>query len=275
MKKIIVAFDNMHYSAGAMQFVLDLHQLQPVMLTGIFLPAIDYSALWSRSAGAMAGPMFIPLAEEGEAEEIHAHIARFEQFCQEHHIRYAVHKDFFDFTLNDFQQETRFADLLVIGSEAFYKDMGTETINVYLQDTLKHAECPVLLVPELFEFPQTNILTYDGSDASVYAIKQFAYLFPELCDRKTLIIYLNEDPEAVMPGEKKIKDFVCRHFNQCGYLTLHLDARKYLTTWVSEQKGGLLVSGSFSRSGISNLFKRSFVYEAIVEHQLPVFIAHK
>ncbi|AXY74024.1 hypothetical protein D3H65_08520 [Paraflavitalea soli] len=274
MKKIIVAFDNTHFSAGAMQFILGLHQLAPVSLTGIFLPQIDYSALWSKSPGAMAGALFVPLAEEGEAEEVMANIKQFETFCQEHHIRYSVTKDFYDFTLNDFKEETKFADLLVIGSEAFYKAMGTERINDYLQDTLSHASCPVVLIPEKFEFPQTNILTYDGSEASVYAIKQFIYLFPELCDRKTLVIYVDEDADVTMPAEKKIKDLVCRHFDQCAYLTLHMDARKYLASWISEQKGGILVSGAFGRSSISRLFKPSFIYEAITDHQLPVFIAH-
>jgi len=274
MKKIIVAFDNTHFSAGAMQFILGLHQISPVSLTGIFLPQIDYSALWSKSPGAMAGALFVPLAEEGEAEEVFANIKQFEAFCREHHIRYSVIKDFFDFTLNDLKEETKFADLLVIGSEAFYKAMGTDGVNDYLQDTLSHASCPIVLVPEQFEFPQTNILTYDGSEASVYAIKQFTYLFPELCDRKTLVIYVDEDADVTMPAEKKIKDLVCRHFDQCAYLTLHMDARKYLASWISEQKGGILVSGAFGRSSLSRLFKRSFIYEAITEHQLPVFIAH-
>lgn len=275
MKKVLVAFDNTHYSAGAMQFILGMHQLAPVSLTGIFLPQIDYSALWSTSAGALSGPMFVPLAEEADAEQIHANITRFEQFCKENHIRYSVNKDFFDFTLNDFREETKFADLLVIGSEEFYKGMGTDAINAHLQDTLSHSACPVVLIPERFEFPQTNILTYDSSEASIYAIKQFAYLFPELCDRKTLVIYVDEDTDVTMPAEKKIKDLICRHFDQCAYLTLHMEARKYLAAWISEQKGGILVSGAFGRSSLSQLFKRSFVYKAITEHQLPVFIAHK
>lgn len=275
MKKIIVAFDSAHYSAGAMQFVAELHRLEPVSLTGIFLPQIEYAALWSKSAGAFAGSLFVPLAEEAEAEQVHANIQQFEKFCQEHHIRFSVNKDFFDFTLNDFREETKFADLLVIGSEVFYNDATADTINDHLQDILSHTACPVVLVPEQFEFPQTNILAYDGSEASTYAIKQFAYLFPALCDRKTLVIYVDEDVDVTMPAEKKIKDLVCRHFEQCAYLTLHLDARKYLATWVNEQRGGILVSGSFGRSSLSRLFKRSFVYEAITEHRLPVFIAHR
>lgn len=275
MKKVLVAFDNAHYSTGAMEFIASLNRLEPLSLTGIFLPQIEYSALWSKSAGAFAGLMFVPLAEEAEAAEAYAHIQQFESFCQDHHIRHTVNKDFFDFTLKDFKEETKFADLLVIGSELFYKGATPDILNDYLQDVLNQSACPVMLVPERFEFPQTNILAYDGSEASTYAIKQFAYLFPALCDRKTLVVYVDEDVDVNMPSEKKIKDLVCRHYDQCAYLTLHLNARKYLGTWISEQQGGILVSGSFGRSTLSRLFKPSFIQAMITEHQLPIFIAHR
>lgn len=274
MKKVIVAFDNGHFSPGAMEFVAGLNRLEPLSLTGLFLPHISHAALWSKKAGALAGSLFVPLAEEDEAAQTHAHIRQFEAFCQGNHIKYTVHKDFFDFALHDFKEETKFADLLVIGSELFYKGAEPAALNDYLKDVLSQAACPVVLVPERFEFPQTNILTYDGSEASVYAIKQFAYLFPGLCDRKTLVVYVDEDVDVNMPDEKKIRDLVCRHFDQSAYLTLHLDARKYLNTWLSEQQGGILVSGAFGRSSLSRLFNPSFIYGVITEHRLPVFIAH-
>jgi nucleotide-binding universal stress UspA family protein len=42
-----------------------------------------------------------------------------------------------------------------------------------------------------------------------------------------------------------------------------------------KKRSALLVSGSYGRSGLSQLFKKSFVNEIIAEHRLPVFIAHK
>lgn len=274
MKKIIVAFDNAHYSQGAMQFISLMQEMEPVSVTGVFLPEIEYAALWSKTAGALSGPLFVPLVEESVAAETYAHIHQFEQFCQEHHIRYSIKKDFFDFTLNDLREDTKFADLLVIGSEVFYKEAGTDKMNVYLQETLSHAACPVMLVPEEFNTPQTNILTYDGSEDSIFAIKQFASLFPYFNDMKTLVIYVKKEADAVMPAEKKIKDLVSRHFEQCSFLTLQKDAKKNLTNWLSLQQGGIVTGGSFGRSSLSQLFKRSFIAETITDHQLPVFIAH-
>ncbi|WP_301923889.1 hypothetical protein [Ferruginibacter sp.] len=42
-----------------------------------------------------------------------------------------------------------------------------------------------------------------------------------------------------------------------------------------KKKSAILVSGSYGRSGISQIFKNSFIQNIIAEHRLPVFIAHK
>lgn len=156
MKKILIAFDNTNYSEGAMQFIADLHKLTPVSVTGVFLPQIDYSAMWSAEAGSFSGPLFVPLAEEVQTEAIRETIIRFEQFCMKHNMKHIVHKDFFDFTLNELQLETRFADLLVIGSELFYADKRTNHISDFLQGILNRSECPAMLIPEGATFPETG-----------------------------------------------------------------------------------------------------------------------
>lgn len=51
MRKILLAFDGSHFSEGAIEFANQLNKRNPVLLVGIFLPLIDYSALWSYSGG--------------------------------------------------------------------------------------------------------------------------------------------------------------------------------------------------------------------------------
>ena len=112
------------------------------------------------------------------------HYKRFETLCQHNGIAYRVHKDFIFFAMPELKKETRFADLLIISSEKFYINLASEAPNPYLHEALNRAECPVVVVPETFRFPQRNVLAYDGSETSLFAIKQFAYLFPELCKMK-------------------------------------------------------------------------------------------
>lgn len=275
MKKIVVAFDNMHYSEGTMQFIINLHQLSPLAVTGVFLPQMEYAALWSAEAGAYSGPEFVALGEEVQADIVHETINRFETCCRQHNIQYHTQTDFFDFTLKGLQQETRFADLLMIGNEAFYGVKDSNYINDFLHDILHRSECPLMLIPEKAAFPTSNLIAYDGSEAAVFAIKQFTYLFPELCMIKTVVVYLNGEQDAILPQEKKLKELLSRHFTNYSCLSLHIDARKMLAAWMSEQQGSLLISGAFGRSFTSQLFRRSFMYDVITDHKIPVFIAHK
>ena len=63
-------------------------------------------------------------------------------------------------------------------ADLFIKNLSAEESDEYLKDALHASECPVLVVPEKFDFPESNILAFDGSESSVYAIKQFVYMFP-------------------------------------------------------------------------------------------------
>ena len=137
------------------------------------------------------------------------------------------------------------------------------------------AECPVLIVPEKFNFPESNILSYDGSESSVFAIKQFAYLFPEFIQNPTLLVYAKEEGNEEIPDLKHIKELTGAHFRDLDIMKLHHDSEKHFATWISEKKNAILVSGSFGRSSLSRLFKKSFIKDVIKDHRLPIFIVHR
>jgi len=275
MKKIILAFDGPHFSEGAFGFARKMNERSPILLSGIFLPQIDYSALWSYSAAAATSGVVIALMEDEDSETVVQNIERFKSLCQRNGIEYRVHKDFTDFALPGLKLETRFADLLILGSESFYKYIGIDEPNAYLKDAIHNAECPVLVVPEQYSFPERNILTYDGSDSSVYAIKQFSYLFPEFTDNKTALLYAGNEDETVMPEQQNIEELCSRHFSDLSLIKLGVDPKKYFSAWSSEREGSIVVCGSFGRSAISMIFKKSFVSEVIRDHKLPVFIANR
>lgn len=274
MKKIILAFDGKHFSEGVIEFVRRLNELHPVLLTGVFLPHVQLLDLWAYSNGG-DGAILAPVVESDEPEIIQENIKRFERFCQHNGIDYRVHKDLDNFSIQGLKKESCYADLLVLGAEVFYKNLGIHTSGDYLRDALHSAKCPILLVPEKFDFPQSIILAYDGTEDSVFAIKQFAYLFPELTDSQTLLVYANEDIEKDFPDRIQIEELAARHFSDLSLFKLDANPKKYFSTWISDKKSALLVSGSYGRSGLSQLFRRSFVKDIIADHQLPVFIAHK
>jgi nucleotide-binding universal stress UspA family protein len=273
MKKIILAFDGTHFSEGGFEFARRLNELQPILLTGVFLPQTQLANLWSYAHSE--GGLFIPLVEDSEAELVQKNISRFERLCQGNGIDYRVHKDFFDFAIPELKKESRYADLLVLGSELFYENIGTDSPGDYLRDALHDVRCPVLLVPEKFDFPKSIVLAYDGSEDSVFAIKQFAYLFPELTNKNAVLVYANTDVEEDFPDKIQIEELAARHFSNLTLVKLDVNPKKYFSSWILDQGSAILVSGSYGRSGLSQLVKKSFVKEVIADHRLPVFIAHK
>jgi len=274
MKKVIIAFDGTHFSKSAFEFAKQLNKLEPILLAGVFLPQIEIANLWSYAAASTGAP-FIPLIEEGEAEAIEKNIKNFENLCIKNDIEHRIHKDFFDLTLHELKKETRFADLLILSSQKFYENLGENTSYSYLQDALQDTECPVVLVPEEFTFPKNIILAYDGTESSVFAIKQFAYLFPQLCNKRAILVYVHKNTDKDFPDKIQIEELAARHFTNLELLKLNINPKKYFTTWITAQKAPILISGSYGRSGLSELFKKSFIKEIIGEHNLPIFIAHK
>jgi len=276
MKKVLLVFDGSNFSVGAFEFARRLNELEPILLTGVFLPQVDYANLWSYAAAAgTINTGYIPLIEEEDAGMVNRNIFHFEELCQKNGITYRVHKDFYSFTLPELKKESRFADVILLSGELYYKGVVESNQFDYLRDTLHATESPVIIVPETYQFPENTILAYDGSAESVYAIKQFAYIFPELTKNPTLLVYAEGEQDKDFPSKQDIFELVAQHYKDLTFSRLEVDPRKYFNTWISERKSAILVSGSFSRSAFSQTFKKSFVADIIKAHKIPVFIAHK
>ena len=276
MKKIIIPFDGGNFSRGAFEFANRINNIEPILLAGLFLPQVNYSNLWSYSGGGMEGPMFIPLVEDADVAVITENIVFFKHLCEKNHIEYRVHEDYLEFAMPELKREARFADLMIVGSEEFYKNIGKNGPNAYLRETIHYAECPVIVVPEKFFFPENVILAYDGSEDAVFAIKQFTYLFPQLTKLPTLMVTADsKHPGNDFPERANIEELVARHFPQLTLMKLEFDPKTYFNTWMEDKKSAILVSGAFGRSALSESIKKSFVAEVIGSHQLPVFIAHR
>lgn len=274
MKKVLLASDCKQFSEGAFEFARRLNEKEDIFLTGAFLPHFNYSGLWSYASGESGG-LLLPSLEGDDAEAANQNIERFEMLCRKNNIDYRIHKNFFDFALPEFRIETRFADLVILSSEVFYGTYGTMESSEYLKDALHEAECPVLVVPEKFQFPKSNILAYDGSASSVFAIKQFSYLFPELCDNKTWLVTLSEHTENKLPHEENIEELAGRHFSYLNIIKLGMDQKENFANWIEVEKSDpIVVAGSYGRSFWSRLFKKSFISQIITRHKYPVFITH-
>lgn len=272
MKKVLLVFDGQHFSKGAFDFACRLNESHPILLTGLFLPSTDYTSMIVYYLG-MENPIYAPFPDS-ETEIINENIEKFKALCEKNHIEYRVHDGSEGSILNTIQKETRYSDLLLLSSELFYSNLGSYTQKEYIRDTTHNAECPVVLVPEQMHYPRSIVLAYDGSESSVFSIKQFAYLFPELTSMSTIMVYASEKKRE-MPDFEYIKEFAARHFPTLSFVKPDTDPRQYFSSRMHGAGPTLLVSGAYGRSLMSEMFKKSFIQEIIKEHKLPVFVAHQ
>lgn len=272
MKKIIVAFDGKHFSEGAMQMAEWLNEKQTVLMTGVFLSPVDYREIIGYSGMGIGTPVMMPPIETDDTL-VNANIRKFEERCQKGGFEYRIHKDTDLFALQELITETRFADLLIVSSELFYENIEKNQPNDYLKKTLHESECPVMLVPESFIPPFSLILAYDGKASSVFAIKQFAYLFPECSDMEALLVTAEEEDKEI-PRLEYIEELTARHYPSLTIQNLVGESKNSFGNWISEKRGSLLITGAYGRGELSSLFKKSFVTDVIRQHKIPIFIAH-
>lgn len=271
MKKVLLVFDGSNFSEGAFYFVHRMNEFQPCLLTGIILSDVNRALINidPYSYKGYAGYMV-----QAESEDIVNNVQRFKELCREKNIPYNIHNDTgADDPMDELRKESRFADLLVIGSEVFYKSIG-DGINENLNDILHAAECPIILVPEKFDFPARLVLTYDGSENAVFAIRQFADMFPELMDEEALLVYLHERDED-LPDRFNIEELVRQHYKHFNVLKLDANPYKDFDDWTRGLSKPIIIAGAYGRSVISEFFRKSFLTDAIKDHKCPIFIAHK
>ncbi|RYY40655.1 MAG: universal stress protein [Chitinophagaceae bacterium] len=275
MKKALLFFDGLSYYENAIAFVQRLHLLSPLVVTGLFAPVVSLANLWSYAA-AGEGSVTVPaLLEKGEDAELRDHIDRFEQTCQSVRMPYHVHKEVNDLALPVLQHESRFADVLLLSGNTFYQEMLYGSPMQYIRDILHRVECPVLILPETSTFPTNILIAYDGNRESVYALKQFAYLFPELARLPATIIHAQKGEAGRFPDRKLVEELAGAHFKNIEWLNLTDSPKDDVRDWIEHRPDALVVTGSFSRSWLSELLRDSFSEELVRNHRLPVFIAHR
>ncbi len=274
MKKLIIALDGQHFPQGAFEFVKNINAKSKILLAGIFLSPVDYSKVLAYTG--LDGISLMPewLVKNEEDEVVNKNISLFDEACEKEGIDYRIHKDTDLMALSSLIEETRFADALLVSSELFYENVQKEQPNLYLEEVLKKAECPVMLIQEEYIEPSQIILTYDGSESSVFAIKQFSYVYPELAEKNTILLSIGNHEEE-LPDYNMITELVSRHYPNLKIQSLHMNSKRDFTQWVSGQPASFIVLGAFSRSLFSQLFKKSFASDVIRNIKMPIFISHK
>lgn len=274
MKKIVILFDGQNFSRAAFDFAARLNEQNPVLLTGVFLPSVDYTRMVYYLGGVDSGMLNAETEILADEEATEAYTAVFKDLCIANNIEHRVHTTIKGTIQEGIRHESRYADLILLSSGLFYSNLGARAQKKQLEKTIHLAECPIVVLPEDFTYPESVILAFDASESSMFAIKQFAYLFPELSQLSTIVVHATRKT-ADMPDFDYIKEYAARHFSDLTFFKLAVDPDEYFDTWITGVKAPLLVTGAYGRSILSEAFSGSFAEDIISTHRLPVFISHK
>lgn len=272
MKKIIIASDGNNFPKGAFEFIKSLQQTEPVLLVGAFLHSVNFEEFIPGMLALSNGPAAKFIREE--KADFETCICLFEEACRRNGIEYRVHEESNSWNINDLAKETRFADMMIMSEELFCTGMNMAEPNVFMQQAIHKAECPVMLFPENYLPFKKLIIAYDGKKESMFALKQFCNLFPQHTNMETTVVYSNPENNEDIPDMIYIEEYAGRHFSNLNFEKLHFKGKEYFESWTKENNDSLVISGSYSRAGFFVSLNKSFIDDIIREHRVPLFIAH-
>ena len=65
MKKVLLAFDGTNYSKSSFEFAKRMNEFEPILLTGVFVPQVNYANVWSYAPTGESA-LNIPMLEPAE-----------------------------------------------------------------------------------------------------------------------------------------------------------------------------------------------------------------
>ncbi|HEY1870650.1 MAG TPA: hypothetical protein VGG71_06295 [Chitinophagaceae bacterium] len=272
MKKILMLCDGDNFPSGATRFIRQMRDIEPIYVKGLFINPIDVLEMMPVGFIPIPGPY--ERLQEQEKLLVKKSQDQFIDAFENAGIKYEIHPHIGEWNRELFVKESRFADLVVISEELFCANSSEIQPNFYMIEALRSSESPVVVVPEKFKRIDHLAFAYDGGKECMFAIKQFTYLFPNLTDLPSEFVHIKNEATDEIPERSLLGEYTFSHFEAQHTSKLHFDPKKYLTAWLGTRKNVFLVSGSFSRSAVSNVFKKSFADHVIAEHSCPILIAH-
>ena len=203
-----------------------------------------------------------------------AYTRLFEEACERRGVKSTIHRDS-GLPLEELIHESRFADLLIAEPEFRIESSDERLPSHCIESLLEKAECPVILSPASFEGIDEIVFAYDGTASSVFAIKQFTYLLPELSEKRMIVMQAAKEESQTITERTRIEELLRPHYSSVKFSTVDGDPDGALFEYLLGKKNAFLVMGAYGRTIISRFFHRSMASRLISTLNIPVFITHR
>lgn len=278
MEKIVLAVNGVNNNPIALDFACYLGRLTHSKIKGAFLE--NLIANESPVLQEMHGISYMNWVVDKTSEEyekkmavIEKNISLFKDACEKRSVRYSIHRGG-GHPAKEIIRESRYADVLVVDAETSFNKRFEGVPTEFVKDVLNDTECPVIIAPESFDGINEIVFTYNGSKSSMFAIKQFCYLFPQLEDKKVTVIEVDEDGQCTADEKEKFREWINTHYSSVGFEVLRGDTESELFAYLLRKENVFIVMGAYGRSTVSQFFKHSRADLLIKTITQALFISH-
>ncbi|HLK29101.1 MAG TPA: universal stress protein [Puia sp.] len=271
MRKILLAIDALNVHTPSIDFACYIAGLTKSKLTGVFLENVLSEEIAEEVYAAPLNENELSRNQRQAIVEQNIHF--FKEACVGRGVNVCIHRDR-GTPATEIIEESRFADLIIIEPDMSFKKKLEGSPSGFVRDVLSEAECPVIVAPQSFDGLDEIMFSYDGSRSSVFAIKQFTYLFPELSSKKVTVVEVNKTKELTVRAKPKIFEWLKNYYTDVHFEVLYGEAEEELFKHVFEKRSIFLVMGAYGRNFVSRLLKESRAALIVRTTNLPIFISH-
>lgn len=277
MEKILLVVCGATPTLNALNFACYLSGITRSRLTGFFFEKDTYAE--KPEMKTVYGMPYVETITLGDFPEykkgkqrIEGNIRLFENTCEKKGVP-ASAKLLQEPVLEHIIEESRFADLIIADATVSNTSRIQEAPSSLLQQLLSAAQCPVIIAPSAFTSIEEIVFCYDGSQSSVFAMKQLTYLLPELGEARATLVQVGQED---MPADerKRITNWLSKHFEYSDITTVKGNSEKALFDYLLKKQHTLVVMGAYGRNIVSRLFRHSYADLLIQTLAYPVFITH-
>ncbi|HVS95329.1 MAG TPA: universal stress protein [Puia sp.] len=277
MERILIAIDSEGINRQAVLFGCHLARLTQSKLTAVLLEDLAPSGtiLIGQETTEDATVTSIAIGSVGESPVSEATrqttMAEFRALTAEEGIPASIYLDK-GVPAEDIVMESRFADLLIVDADTFSSaDEGTPSS--FVKQVLHDAACPVLIAPEAYSLIGNIVFCYDGSKSSLFAIKQFAYLFPELASQRIKVISLQEEMPSA-DEQARLTVWLRSHYSDVEWAGAGVEAAGALFSYLLKKKDDIVVMGSYGHGLLASFFEPDYESGILRNTSVPIFVAH-
>ena len=216
MLNIAVAVDVLHPDADAINCGCYFAKLSQSKLTGILLEDLEYAfkpvIKNVNNAPYVETVLTTDIPSNTEKRKACAEvIVLFNETCKAKDVAHDIYLDC-GMPAQELITESRFTDVMIIDAEMSFSKKTTGPPARFVKDILAENECPVIISSADFKTVDEIIFAYDGSASSMFAIKQFTYLFPELKEIKLKLLEINQHDVHFVKYQHKVRAWLKSHY---------------------------------------------------------------